>query len=276
VEPALISIKHYVDLLVQGVVLVVPIVATWFARTYVRGETGEKRLAAIARLSSSAIDYVENLDRRGELSTPLEQGKGPHKLKLAGEWLSAELRRAGISMNEKTAATWIASKYQERVGEVRPVGTLLEVARAAGDLIQRLDPSWSTEVAAGGDRPGRVAELAADWMIARVAERGVVISRDEALTWVRAELAQRLQTRLAEAPAAGRLSRLARAAVEFLDGLKASGQLTVHPGAAGHDVETDLAAAWLLTEAAKQGLPVTADQIAEAIGAALRERAPTP
>jgi len=49
VEPALISIKHYVDLLVQGVVLVVPIVATWFARTYVRGETGEKRLAQLPR-----------------------------------------------------------------------------------------------------------------------------------------------------------------------------------------------------------------------------------
>ncbi len=274
-ESVVTSTKNVLELLVQGIVLVVPLVISWFVRTYVQGTTNEKKLASIVRLSGSAIDYVENLDRRGELSVPPNVKKGAHKLRMAAEWLSSESRRAGITVPEKAAGTWIASEYQKRVGEVRPVDALLEVARAAVNVVQNLEGRL-VDLPAGEDRTGRLSELAADWMVAQMAQRGAALPREEALTWVRAELVQRLQTQLGEAPADNRLARLAKGAVAFLEGLKSSGQLAVRPGSPGQNVETDLAAAWLLTEAAKQGLPVTADQIAEAIGTALRERVPAP
>jgi hypothetical protein len=83
------------------------------------------------------------------------------------------------------------------------------------------------------------------------------------MTWVRAELLLRLQE--PAPPAAGQLAQLAVQAVAFVDGLRASGRLAVEAGDAGVDIEADLATAWLLTEAARQGLAVTSDQIAEAI-----------
>jgi hypothetical protein len=269
---ALAPTKDVLDVLLQLLVLVIPIVISWFIRTYVRASAVETDLAAIVRLSNAAIDYVENLDKRGELVLPPEVKKGGYKLKLAAQWLEAELKRAGVKMTEEQAEKWISSEFQKRVGDVRPVATIAELTRAAVDLIQDLERSKLVELPSDVDRTTYLAGLAADWVVAELAKRGANVSREEALTWVRAELLQRLQAQIGELPADDRLAKLATAAVEFLERLKASGQLAVRPGTPGESVETDVATAWLLTEAARQGLAVTSDQIAEAVTIALRQR----
>jgi hypothetical protein len=269
---ALAPTKDVLDVLIQLLVLVIPIVISWFIRTYVRASAVETDLAAIVRLSNAAIDYVENLDKRGELVLPPEVKKGGYKLKLAAQWLEAELKRAGVKMTEEQAEKWISSEFQKRVGDVRPVATIAELTRAAVDLIQDLERSKLVELPSDVDRTTYLAGLAADWVVAELAKRGANVSREEALTWVRAELLQRLQAQIGELPADDRLAKLATAAVEFLERLKASGQLAVRPGTPGESIETDVATAWLLTEAARQGLAVTSDQIAEAVTIALRQR----
>jgi hypothetical protein len=260
--------KDLLDILIQVLIVVIPILLTWFIRTYVRGSAAEKDLAAIVRLSNAAIDYVENLDKRDELHLPPEVKKGGYKLKLAGQWLEAELQRAGIKMTTARAQQWIASEFQKRVGDVCMVGTIAQLTRTAVDLIQALERSELIELLLDVDRITYLAEMAADWVLAELAQRGASISREEALTWVRAELFQRLH---AEEPPPGarpigdRLIELAKRAVTFLDDLKASGRLAVQPGTSGGDVETDIAMAWLLTEVARQGLEVTTDQITQAL-----------
>lgn len=266
------SDKDWLDIVIQVLVVVIPIVLAWYFRTYVRGTAAEKDWAAIIRLSNSAIDYVENLDTQDKLELPPEVKKGAYKLKLAGEWLESELQRAGIKMTDEEAQRWIASEFQKRMGDVRMVGTIAQLTCMALDLIQGLEQSKLIEIPPEMDRISYLTELAADWVLAELARRGASISREEALSWVRAELVRRLQAQAGELPVTDRLAKLAGQAVAFLEGLKASGQLSVRPGVSGINVETDIATAWLLTEAAKQGLAVTSDQIAEAVANVLRQR----
>jgi hypothetical protein len=188
-QDAISSNKDWLDVLVQVLIIVTPIVVAWFIRTYVRGSAAERDLAAIVRLSNAAIDYVENLDKRGDLP---EAKKGIHKLNLAGKWLEGELRRAGIKMSDEDARKWIASEFQKRVGGVQMVGTITQLTHAAVDLIQDLERSMAVELPPGVDRITYLAELAADWVRAELAKRGASISREEALAWVRAEFMQRL------------------------------------------------------------------------------------
>lgn len=260
------SNKDVLDIVLQLIVLVVPIVISWFIRTYVKGTVSEKNLAAIVRLSNSAIDFVENLDNNKQLNVPPGAQKGVEKLKLAANWLEGELNRAGIKMTDEEAQKWISSEFQKRVGDIRPVTQIAEVTHSAVDLILNVERTNMVELPPEVDRIAYLAGLAADWSLAQLAmKKWTNISREEALTWARAELVQRLQGPVGEAPAANPLAKLAQGAVEFLQQLKAGGRLAVQPGAAGENIEADVATAWLLTEAAKQGLTVTSSQIAEAI-----------
>ncbi len=262
--------KDVLDVLIELLVVVLPVVVAWFIRTYVRGSTAEKQVAAIVRLSNSAIDFVENLDRRGDLSLPPDIKKGSHKLKLAAGWLEDELKRAGVSISDEDAQKWIASEFQKRMGDVRPVKDIAEATRAAVNLILSMDRTNLIDLPPGADRIAYLAGLAADWVLSQLSMKSWSnISREEVLTVARAEFVRSLSGGAAEAPADDQLTRLAQQAVEFLEQLKASGRLTIQPGAPGETVERDVATAWLLTEAARQGLTVTSGQIAEAITSVL-------
>ena len=261
--------QDLLDVLIQVLVLVIPIVLSWLIRTYVRSSAAQNNLAAITRLSNAAIDYVENLDKRGDLILPPEVKRGGYKLKLASQWLESELRQAGIKIDDEQAAKWVASEFQKRVGGVQPVSTYAQVARAAVELIMDLDRNKVLNLPPAADRVAYMAGLAADWVVAQSAKSGVGVSRDEALTWVRAELLERLNVRVSDLPAPERLAQLAEQAIEFVKQLKTDGRIMVPPGASNEDAETDLSIAWLLTEAARAGLNVTPDQIVEAAKAAM-------
>jgi hypothetical protein len=181
----------------------------------------------------------------------------------------SELNRAGISMTDEDAQKWISSEFQKRLGEVRMVGLLAELSRTAVSMVNNLEQNGLIEIPPDAERIKHHADLAADWVVAQYAKEGAAISREEALIWVRAELLKTLQIVNNERPTNVQLQELAKRAVAFLKGLKESGRLAVQSGSFGGDVEAGIAMAWLLPEAAKQGLVVDSEQIAEAMRAAL-------
>ncbi|MFN8483152.1 MAG: hypothetical protein U0768_08915 [Anaerolineae bacterium] len=260
--------KPVFDALFQLVIVIVPIAVTWFIRTFVRASSKQNQIAATIRLANAAIDAIENMDRTGRLVLPPEVEKGGYKLKLATQWLESELNRNGIQMTTPDAEKWVAAEFQQRVGGVRSVGTIAELTKQAVDMIQDLGRNKLIAIPPDVDQTLYMTGLAADWLLARLAENGVTITQDEAISWVRAEILQRMGAQGSTLGGDVPLADLAQHAVAFVSQLKASGSLRVRPGAPDEDIENDLAIAWALTEAAKQNLPVSSDQIADAIAAA--------
>jgi len=266
------SNKDSLDVLIRILLTAVPIVLTWFVRTYVKGTTAEKNLAAIVRLSNSAIDFVENLDKRGDLDLPPDIKKGEHKLKLATNWLEDELKRIGVSMTDLDAQKWIASEFQRRIGDVRPVKDIAETTRVAVDLVLKMEQDKIIELPPNVDRIAYYAGLSADWVLTQLSTKNwTSISREEVLTWTRAELVGKLQVEVGETTSlSNQLAKLAKDAVGYVAQLKANNRLVLQAGAPGVNVEADVAAAWLLTKTLEQGLPVTSTQVADAISNAFK------
>jgi hypothetical protein len=274
-EQLLSGNKDLVDLITQVLLIVLPILITWFIRTYVRGAKNERDMAAVVKLSNSAIDFVENLDKRGAIEFSPEASRGMQKLQMAGDWMERELGRAGIKMTNEEAQQWISSEFQNRVGEVKMTDKIAELANEAIGLARGLEQSGQLVVPAGYDRVGYLSELAADWLLASYAKKGAKISRDEALTWVRASFLQDALppgvtvpvTRPRQGPD---LSELADQAVEYVMNKKKSGGIKVRSGEAGGNVDVDIATARLIYAADERDLEVTSDQIASAIADAFR------
>ncbi|MDJ0753564.1 MAG: phage holin, LLH family [Ardenticatenaceae bacterium] len=264
--------RELLDFIIQGFLVVIPLILTWFVRTYVRGTALERKLGAIVRLSNTAIDYAENLDKRGQINPTERLSKGGQKLQLAGQWMESELKRMGISMSDEEARQWISAEFQKRMGEVHMVDTLADLARRGASLIQKLDENGLIEGGPSEERLAYMAGLAADWVVAQYAREGAVISREEAITWVRAELLQMLQLGGAALAGGGQLPELATRAVAFLEEIRGSTALADHSEAMGFPAEIDIATAWLLTEAAKQGHLFTAEEISAEIGKAMGDQ----
>jgi hypothetical protein len=262
--------KDIVDLLLQIVYLVVPIVISWLIRTYVRNSNYERQIASIVRLSNVAIDTMENMEKRGELVVPPGMKKGQFKLNQAAEWLEAELNTNGIKVSTDDATRWISAEFQKRLGGVHTTSITQEMTKMAVDLIQGLGKGNLSELAEDKERLDLFVSLAADWLSARLSEqRGVRINHEEADTWVRAELLNRLQVK--QLPSGDTLMDLARQAVAYVNGLKASGRLAARPGMPA-EFDIDIAAAWMLTEALQLGMSVTPEEIANAVNTVIRAR----
>lgn len=271
--------KDTLDLILQLLLIVVPVVISWFIRTYVKNTTAEKQIGSIVRLSNSAIDYVENLDKRGDLVLSPGARRGMAKLNLAADWMESELQRNGIKITNEEAKSWISSEYQKRVGNPRPESDLAEQAKIAVDLIQAVEGKRFAKLLNDPERLAFLTQYAADWLISQLAhDRSATIPHSEALSWVNAEILQRIQPQplpaaetIAAEPAAGLPPQdLARQAVAFMHDLKDRGLLTVAPGASAASLERDIAVAWMMTEAARQGRVVSPPEIARAVNEALR------
>jgi len=267
--------KDTLDLILQVLVIVLPVVLSWFVRSYVRSNAAEKQIGSIARLSNAAIDYVENLDKRGDLVLSPDARKGIAKLNLAADWLESELSRNGIRVTTDEAKSWISAEYQKRVGDPRPESDLREQAKVAVDLIQAVEGANFARLLKDPERLAFLAQFAADWIVSHLAhQRSATITHTEALSWVNAEILQRIQPEPAPAFAGEAASAtpgdLAHQAVVFLQELKERGLLTIASGTSAAAVERDLAVAWMMTEAAKQGRVVSPQEIARAVNEALR------
>lgn len=263
VEQVTQTVSPVMEMLVQAALIIIPALLTWFIRNYVKGTSAEREVAAIVHLANTAIDYVENLDKRGDIVIDPSLSKGAMKLALAARWLEKEAERAGITISDAEAQEWISSQFQKRVGDVKVVGTMAEAARDALRVVQQLADGNLISVPAGADDFLYLCELAADWVVIQLAERGVAITPEEALTWVRAEFLQQLNERPftpveTERPeTADDLESLVGQALSFVQSLPA----TNGAGAA----RRDLATAWVLTEVAKRGLAYAPAEIAAAV-----------
>jgi hypothetical protein len=98
--------KDLLDVIIQVLIIVIPVIVTWFLRTYVKNSGAETEVALVVRLANAAIDFVEDLDKSGALELPPKVSKGAHKLQLAGRWLVDELQRVGIKTTEDQARDW--------------------------------------------------------------------------------------------------------------------------------------------------------------------------
>jgi hypothetical protein len=261
------TVSPILEVLVQLALIVIPALITWFIRNYVKGTSAEREVSAIVHLANAAIDYVENLDKRGDIVLTPGLSKGTAKLSLAAEWLEKELERAGITITDEQAMEWVSSQFQKRVGDVKMVGTMAQVAIEALDLVERLVEGGLVKLPEDTDRFLFLCRLAADWMVMQMAERGAAVTPEEALTWVRAELLKRLNDRAAGGAADEEddLDRLIAQALAFLEELRAGNRLP----AGNVDAARDLATAWILTEVAKRGLNYTPVEIAAAVRFAL-------
>ena len=289
------SNKEVIDLLVQILIIIIPILLTWFLRTYVKGTMRERDLAAIVNLSNTAIDYVENLDKQGHLeetvkalNLPSEVTGGVRKLYVAGDWLEKELKRNDITISDQDARNWINAEFQKRLGGVQMSSKMDDLARTAVNTIYGLLQQGTIELPQDKDQLTYLVELAADFFITQyTAETGGSISQEQALTWVRSAMisylnGQGIATPLAPALVPGtnatveeRLAFLALQAIVKVEELVANGRLHVQPGNRGGDVRLNVATAWLLTEVVNQNIEVTVDQIGEAVLKAMQNEPAT-
>jgi hypothetical protein len=252
--------QDVLSLIVQVVLITVPVLITWFIRNYVRGTQAEQSIAAITRLSNQAIDYVENLDRAGQIQLPPDILRGTHKLKLAGQWAEVELNRAGIKMSSEEAAQWISAEFQRRVGDVRPVSTIAELARTAVEMVIQLEQKGLITVPPATDRVIFLGELAADRVRAELAEKKLAATAEDIRAMVRAEWLKRLEAQAAEAEKSNfNLETLVEQTVGFLNHLEANQRLPPSE----KNIRRDLAGAWMLVEATKRGMEISPNEIVQ-------------
>ncbi len=256
-----------VGILAQLALVVFLALITWLIRSYVKGARAEREVTAIIQLSNAAIDYVENLDKRGDLARSPTLSKETAKLMIASEWLVKESRRAGTAITSAAAQEWIRSQFQKRVGEVMMAGTMRELARDALDLVERPMEGDLVGIPQETGRFVFLCQLAADWIVTQMGERGATTTPETALSWVRAELLKRLAVRATGEEGQVGLDWLIEQSVAFVSDLRAGDRLPSDDSNAARD----LATAWILLEVAKRGLPFTPQEIVTAVRFAVPE-----
>jgi len=280
------QINQTLNMVFQLLMLVLPIAAailTWFLRTYVKSAKAEKDVAAITRLANAAIDFAEDLDKRGELGKYLKMWNMPDdvinltsdglkKLNLAGKWLESELNRQGIQMTDEEAKSWIAAQFQDRVGDLGQDRGIAERTQEVVSLIQALAGSGLVSLPADPVRASQLADQIAAWALAQQKKEPGDQLRDDVVARIRTQLSggSALPAVAAAPPvpavptAEAQLADLARQSIQYVEELKVGHDLTLP--------EVDIAVAWVLTEVTKRGLAVTTDQIARAVSHAFTER----
>ena len=188
---------------------------------------------------------------------------GLKKLNLAGKWLEAELARNGIKMTDEEAQSWIAAEFQKRVGDIGRERRISERTQEAVDLLKALAQSGLIGLPADRADVSLLASKVADWIITQVDLEATDPLRDQVLVQLQTGMGVEPTPTVPppHSPIEAKLADLARQAVQYVQELKSSRELTLS--------EMDIAGAWVLTEVTKQGLPVTTEQIASAVRDAL-------
>jgi len=274
--------KDILDLLFNLVIIIVPLFATWLLRNWVKHSGDEKKIATIIRVANTAIDYAEDLDQRGDLkqivqSLPLpveiqsQASKGIQKLNVAGKWVEHELKQLGISITDQDAQNWIAAEYQRRLGTIqtgaKAVGQTHAVIKLLKDLQSRglislpphlrkiTDLTRQIDDWLAGTRPQAIAET-----MAAVASASQSPLPSDVFPVSASVTPEPIEASAEEQIADNQLADLAAQAVEYVEELKASYDLTIP--------DLDIATAWMLTEVTKRGISARPEQIAGQIRAA--------
>jgi len=251
------------SLLQFGMLVALPFLAT-FAKRLMSASASEKNVDTISRLAAAAIDYVEHLDTRQQLETGQPAGANLDKLGTATSWLEQELKRNGIKMPADEAEQWIRSERQARVNELLPTDLIEQAAATAIADVLMLAETGRLTVPRDQDPLDYWSRLAADRAMTHLAQAGTTLSREDAAMWVRAAwLKNQLDDGrdLWRPPAATgspveQMARLRADAESFVRGLEARG-LSIH----GDDALWYLRVSRMLTEAARQGLELSVEDV---------------
>jgi hypothetical protein len=268
---------EFFKLVVQLLILVIPFILTWYARTYVKSSEQQKKLGAIVHLSNAAINYAEDLQKRGDLDGYLRKwgfsddviqhtSSGIQKLNIASKFAQQELEDMGIKMTDEEVQAWIAAEFQKRIGDIGRARGVDQRTREALSLLQALQQSGMISLPADSYQATQLADQVASWAITQTNGGMEDVLREGAVATVKTELAPEV------APPAGpaevspetQLRDLARQSVAYVEQLKRDHTLTLP--------ETDIAVAWMLTEVTQRSLNVTPHQIAAAVRAAFAEK----
>jgi hypothetical protein len=238
----------------------------WLMGKYLRSLGDEKKLAKIIHVANAAIDYAEDLDKRGDLKKILSgldlpqeivqhTSTGIKKLHVAGQWVKDELKRLGIDMTEEEARTWVAAEFQKRIASLDLTPDQMMQMQELLKLLQRLDQDKLRALLAGNGHPEMPGEKSTSPNdlppvdLKSLAELPTPETESQ-------ETASALSPALELSPDHD-LATLAQQAVQYVETLKIDRQLTLP--------EIDIATAWMLTEVTKRDLNVTPDQIAREI-----------
>ena len=257
------------DILMRVIVIVVPLLLSWFARTFTLSRDQEKRLSMIMQVANSAIDYAEDVDKRGDLAkftgmlgmsagVATNMSKGLQKLNIAGDWLTDQLDKFGIPVTNEEAQKWIAAEYQKRIGSVAASRPALEVTKDVVGLIDELVDKGLVQLPNSLHQANELTVSLANWIVGRLGEPDKAkqeLQRQEAASLLRDKIEEkaRVTSDGTEQVVENRLRELTRTAVAYVEQLKTKHRLTMP--------ERDIAMAWLLTEVTKQGLSVTPEQL---------------
>src|SRR5260221_6789742 len=97
--PIFSSTRDFLGFVIQALFVLVAMAAIWLFYRYVHSVRTQTRVASTPHLADAAIDYVDDLDRRGELTAPQGTDKGAYKRQLAAQSLKSELESDGYSIS---------------------------------------------------------------------------------------------------------------------------------------------------------------------------------
>jgi hypothetical protein len=265
-------------------VVVIPAVLAWHARNYLKSANSRRQVGVIADLADAAINYAEDVDRRGEreqlynsLDLPDdmagELSPGRQKLYLASSWLADELRRMGIGrIGLEEAAKWVAAEYQEKVGDLHSAKSIAQLTDRAADLLNQLGRAGHVTLPKSPLDAASMLQAITDWAAKQVEDAGsdrtlqreLAMARISPRTLMATSANSRSGSRISTEV---RLAMLAQRAAEYAAELKKGKSSTTLPFP-----EKDIAKAWLVQHFQEDDLAVTPEQVDKALTDALEQR----
>lgn len=268
---------------VQIIVIVIPIVLSWFVRTYINSNEKREQLGVIVQLANSAIDYAEDLDKRGDLGSVADKldisddragrmSKGLQKLNVASTWLTDELKRFDVDVEQEDAKKWIASEFRHRLSNIAVTRPAAEIAVEVTKLLDELEARKLVILPKNTGQAVEFTGFLANWIVNQLGESDKgkkEFQREEATNILKEKLLTNTQsTSSGLTPVIrGSINDIAQSAVAYVMEIK-----SVRPLPAS---ERDLAIARTQMEATRQGLTVSIEEIGRAVDAALAEQRPT-
>lgn len=277
-----INLQGIYDVTVSALIIVIPAALSWYARTYLKSADNQKRISMMTTLASAAINYAEDCERRGErelayysldLPESLSRNSSPghQKLCLASSWLVEELKKVGIKrVSLEEATKWVASEFQKNIGDLRTTHSVSSLTDSATNLLNQLSRAGHITLPSNTLEAVSLIQSIADWATNQLGDvKGdKVMQREAAMARISPSS---LMTSNPNSNGANpkiapemRLSLLARQATEFVKDLQKKDRLKMS--------ERDTAMAWLIQKVQQDDIPVTRDQIGEAISIAFEPR----
>lgn len=269
------------DIAVSTLIVVIPTALAWYARNYLKSAENQKRLSMIATLASTAINYAEDCERRGErelaynsLDLPDSLARNPspgqQKLCLASSWLVEELQRVGIKrVSLEEAMKWVAAEFQKNVGDLRTTHSVSALTDLAADLLNQLGRSGHITLPSNTLETVSLIQSIADWATNQFGDTkyNKLIQREAAMARITPKtlmMAGASGRNVSKISPEVRLTLVAKQAVEFVTELQKQGKLKMS--------DRDTAKAWLIQQVQQDDIPATAEQLDKAIAAAFEQR----